>query len=234
MTSQQIKERALVIGLAKLVLDGEISVNQSRTVVGLSVLTDGSSSQTAPLETVKPEPVHGKCPDCTHYWTSHALRSGKSFCVARSIDASGNYDRCGCSSVAISAIDDFVPKCSPGMHVPMQKLFNVICEKCRTVLSRMPECKKCYAEDGSYTCVRMAHFSEKLKEPFPISAETLGKSYTSAVIENLRMNVAAACAREIDLELSSKPCETCGCTERAKKASFAKGWICAACGSKLQ
>lgn len=37
------------------------------------------------------------CPKCTDGWTRHIKRGSHYACMARHIDASGNYDTCGCS-----------------------------------------------------------------------------------------------------------------------------------------
>jgi hypothetical protein len=40
-----------------------------------------------------------ECPKCRHYWTRHIQRFGGYACAARDVDASGNFDGCGCGEV---------------------------------------------------------------------------------------------------------------------------------------
>lgn len=56
-----------------------------------------------PVELRAFAPVHKTekdgCPDCKHPWIRHGKRAGKICCFVRSLDASGNYDTCGCNTV---------------------------------------------------------------------------------------------------------------------------------------
>lgn len=51
------------------------------------------------LQPPKREVADGECPECGHGWTRHTERFGGHCCAAKRIDASGNWEQCGCNVV---------------------------------------------------------------------------------------------------------------------------------------